>query len=280
MSPATPLRLRKHHALGNDFLLYMDATGGRPLDAALARSLCDRHTGVGADGLIRLTSAPGGAVRMELRNADGSPAETSGNGLRCVAQAALLEALVTGPELDITTAAGPRRARVGPTADDGVAAVSVGMGHAVVGAEQADEDPRRRRRPVDMGNPHLVVLVPDPDVVDLAEEGAAEQARHPDGINVEYVAVSGPDRLRIRTWERGAGETQACGSGSCAAAAAAREWGLVGDTVEVANPGGVVRVTFGQADLDTDPDASADAPTVVLTGPVQFVAMVEVAVGP
>jgi len=260
------LRLRKHHALGNDFLVYVDRDGARPLDSGLARRLCDRHTGVGADGLIRLTS-DGDGVRMELRNADGSLAETSGNGLRCVAQAVVLDGLLAGPEISIETAAGPRRARVGATGADGVAAVSVGMGRPDVGAEQADEDPSRRRRPVDMGNPHLVVLVPDPGTVDLEREGEAEQARHPDGVNVEYVAVAGPDRLRIRTWERGAGETQACGSGSCAAAAAARDWGLVGAEVAVENPGGVLQVSFEAADGE-----------IVLTGPAQFVAMVEVPV--
>ena len=257
------LRLRKHHALGNDFLVYVDGEGAHPLGPELARALCDRHRGVGADGLIRLTSDEGtGGVRMELRNADGSEAETSGNGLRCVAQAVVMEALATGPDVSILSAAGPRRATVGPTGPDGVAAVSVGMGAARVGAEQADEDPVRRRRPVDLGNPHLVVLVADPDRVDLELEGTTEQARHPEGVNVEYVTVSGPDRLRIRTWERGAGETMACGSGSCAAAAAAHEWGLVGESVEVENPGGAVHVTLGAE--------------VVLTGPAQFVALVEV----
>jgi len=260
------LRLRKHHALGNDFLVYVDRDGGHPLGPELARALCDRHTGVGADGVIRLTPGPDLSIRMELRNADGSEAETSGNGLRCVAQAAVLEGLVPGPELLVHTAAGPRRASVGPTGPDGVASVSVGMGTAEVGDEQADEDPARRRRPVDLGNPHLVVMVPDPDAVDLEREGQAEQSRRPGGVNVEYVTVSGPDRLRIRTWERGAGETMACGSGSCAAAAAARSWGLVGDAVEVENPGGIVQVALG------DP--------VVLTGPAQFVATVEVPVRP
>ncbi|HEV2368877.1 MAG TPA: hypothetical protein VGR90_03320, partial [Acidimicrobiales bacterium] len=105
--------------------------------------------------------------------------------------------------------------------------------------------------------------------VDLEGEGRAEQARHPGGVNVEFAAVAGPGRLRIRTWERGVGETRACGSGSCAAAAAARAWGLVGDVVEVENPGGVVRVELPVAGGRDD---------VVLTGPAQYVATVEVPV--
>lgn len=264
-TPARPtIRLRKHHGLGNDFLVLVDLERRHPLDAAAARALCDRHRGVGADGVIRVTPGP----TMELRNADGSVAETSGNGLRCLAQALVMAGVEEGPELSISTAAGPRSARVGPPDRDGTSEVTVGMGRVELGAEQPFEDPGRRGRLVDMGNPHLVVLVPDPDAVDLTSEGPAEEARHAGGINVEYAAVAGPDRIRIRTWERGAGETLACGSGSCAAAAALRAWGLVGDRVEVDNPGGRVRVEFG----------GAGGLEVVLAGPAQFVCEVEVPV--
>ena len=256
------LRLRKHHGLGNDFLILLDLEGRLSLDAAVARALCDRHRGVGADGVIRVTPGP----TMELRNADGSPAETSGNGLRCLAHALVLAGVEPGPEMVIRTAAGPRRALVGPTGPDGVAEVSVDMGRAVLGPERAFEDPVRKGRLVDMGNPHVVVLVPEPDAVSLEVEGAAEESRHPGGANVEYMSVAGPDRIRIRTWERGAGETLACGSGSCAAAAAARAWGLTGDRVEVENPGGLVHVSFG----------GPDGGDVVLRGPSQFVCEAEV----
>lgn len=259
-------RLRKHHGLGNDFLVLVDRDGTRPIDAAMAVALCDRHRGVGADGLIRVTPAVPGAgaeVVMELLNADGSRAETSGNGLRCLAQAVALEGMVTVPEFTVLTDAGPRLARVGPTAADGVALVTVGMGRPVLGAEGAAADRTRRSRAVDLGNPHLVIEVPDPAAVDLASQGAAEEARHPGGINVEYVAVTGPDTVTVRTWERGAGETLACGSGSCAAAAALRDWGLVGDLVQLDNPGGRLTVGFEGGD-------------VVLTGPAQFVAVAEV----
>ena len=263
---STSRRLRKHHALGNDFLVLVDMAGRWPIDAAWAREVCDRHRGIGADGLIRVTPGPGGSgaeVAMELLNADGSPAETSGNGLRCLAQAVVLDGAVEGSEFTVLTAAGPRLARVGPTGMDGTAPVTVGMGRAVLGAERPLEDPARRARPVDLGNPHLVMVVPDPDAVDLAGEGRAEEARHPGGINVEFVAVTGPDAARVRTWERGAGETLACGSGSCAAAAVLRDWGLVGDTVAMDNPGGRLVVGFENGEL-------------VLSGPAQYVATIEV----
>ncbi|HWD71023.1 MAG TPA: diaminopimelate epimerase, partial [Actinomycetota bacterium] len=105
------LRLTKHHGQGNDFLVLLDPDGRYPLDAATARFLCDRHRGVGADGVIRATRAEPGddcaVLRMELRNADGGTAEMSGNGVRCLAQAAVDAGLASGPELVIRTLAGP-----------------------------------------------------------------------------------------------------------------------------------------------------------------------------
>jgi diaminopimelate epimerase len=117
------------------------------------------------------------------------------------------------------------------------------------------------------GNPHLVVRCEDPADVDLEREGAALAAGYPEGINVEYVANGpGPDEITLRVFERGVGETAACGSGSCAAAAVARSWGWVGDRVLVRNPGGSLEVSLGEKDGDP----------VLLTGPVRRVALVEV----
>ncbi|HZT65843.1 MAG TPA: diaminopimelate epimerase [Acidimicrobiales bacterium] len=262
MSRARGMRLRKHHGLGNDFLILIDLEDAHPLDAELARGLCDRHTGAGADGIIRVTTGAGGLV-MELRNADGGPAETSGNGLRCLGQALVQAGVVRGPEVVVETVVGRRRLEVGPTGPDGVAEVSVAMGPLRIGPAVPQEDPQRRAVEIDLGNPHLVVLVPDPAAVDLAAEGSAIESRYAEGINVEFAAASGPDLIQLRTWERGAGETLACGSGSCAAAAALHQWGLVGARPVVRNPGGDVTVTLG------------DEP--VLSGPSQFVCTVEMA---
>ncbi len=269
------LRLTKHHGQGNDFLVLLDPDNRHRLDAATARSLCDRHTGVGADGVIRATRGGpgdgGAALCMELRNADGGIAEMSGNGVRCLAQAAVDAGLASGPTFVIRTLAGPRTVTVRPDEEAGSMQVSVDMGGAEVGAE-ADvgalepvlPDGGWRARTVNVGNPHLVLLGPDLDAVDVASAGSSVQDAYADGINVEVVAV-GPaaGELALRVWERGVGETLACGTGSCAAAAAARAWGVVGDRVLVHSPGGTHEVGL-------------NGRGVVLAGPVRRICTVEV----
>lgn len=248
------LRLTKHHGQGNDFLVLLDPDDRRQLDAAAVRYLCDRHAGVGADGVIRVTRVDpgddGAALGMELRNADGGIAEMSGNGVRCLAQAAMEAGLVAESTFVVRTLAGPRTVTVVPGQDAGTAEVSVDMGAAELGAEEDDGNlaqvfpgSGRRARTVSMGNPHLVILLPDLHGVDVARAGAVAQGAYDGGINVEMIAP-GPaaDELVLRVWERGVGETLACGTGSCAAVAAAREWGVVGDKVKVHNPGGTLEV--------------------------------------
>lgn len=240
------LRLSKHHGLGNDFLIRLDG----PVDAAMARAVCDRRTGVGADGLISVVG-----TRWVLRNADGSPAESSGNGLRCAAHAVARARGVA--ELDITfdTDAGPRRVQL---AGD---IATVEMGEVTVhrlGDGEAE---------VSTGNPHLVLRVDDPWSIDLLALGAA----HPD-VNVEVIAPGPePDSLAFRVHERGAGITMACGTGSVAAAAAAHAWGFVGPVVVVHNPGGDVTVELKGASPCTE-GASDQA---LLTGETVWIADVE-----
>lgn len=260
----TTLTLTKHHGLGNDFLLLLDPGGRQPVDAALARFLCDRRLGVGADGIIRVTAGTDGAdVTMHLRNADGSVAEISGNGIRCLAQAVIDAGLVAGPNLTVATPAGVRRLTMRGPGGQGTVRVSVDMGPAKVGPEEPQPTPDRGVRPVDMGNPHLVVWGPAFTTEDVHGMGAQIEARTPGGINVEFVTIGpGPDQLTMRVWERGVGETMACGTGACAAAAAAHQWGLVGPRVVVHQPG-------GDAEVEVRPD------TVILTGPATRVARVE-----
>lgn len=228
------MRLRKYHGLGNDFLILVDPDGKQPVDGELARAVCNRHRGVGADGLIRVTADP---LTMELFNADGSGAETSGNGLRCVALAVVDAGLEPGPEFTVVTDAGPRLLTVYA---DGT--VSADMGAATIDG-----------RHVDLGNPHEVVFVEQLTVVSGPR----------DGVNVEYVQV-GPDadELTLRVFERGVGETEACGSGACAAAAVAFAEGRVGPQVIVKQPGGAVTVDLS-------------GPTIVLTGPAAFICELE-----
>lgn len=247
------LTLTKHHGLGNDFLVLLDPDGHTPLTAELARALCDRHTGVGADGLIRATLGPSPAdVTFELRNADGSPAEMSGNGMRCMAQAVVDGAMASGPSLVVATVTGPRRVDIEPETAPGLRQVRVDMGPAKV-----EDHPSGTV--VDMGNPHLVILDQDA-TCDLEALGRENADR-----NVELIAVRGGDEIDLRVWERGVGATLACGTGSCAAVAAAQQWGMAGPRVVVHNPGGDVIV-------------ESDGETMLLTGPTQYVARVEVEV--
>ncbi|MHB1583453.1 MAG: diaminopimelate epimerase [Acidimicrobiales bacterium] len=262
------LDFSKHEGAGNDFLVLVDRGGRFALGDAEVRALCDRHRGIGADGVIvvRLGSA-GAEVTMELRNADGGRAEMSGNGIRCLAQAAVDAGLVGSGRFTVATDAGLRTVEYRPAERPGSAWASVAMGEVVVGEEEPQPVEGRRARRVDVGNPHLVLLGPDPDAVDVATIGRRLGAAEPGGINVEFVAAGpGRDELRLRVWERGVGETLACGTGSCAAAAAAHRWGLVGERVRVHNPGGVLEVVLGHEAGDP----------VLLAGPVRRVAEVTV----
>ena len=258
------LTLTKHHGLGNDFLVLLDLAERHRVDAALAAAVCDRHRGVGADGIIRVTPGTGKAdVTMQLRNADGTLAEMSGNGIRCLAQAvAMAGAAPAGSELKVATAAGLRTVRLRRQDDRGCALVSVDMGPARLVEQASACNVSNARQAVDLGNPHLVLLGPDPATVAVGVLGPELDGAASEGTNVEFVALGpGRDALTMRVWERGVGETLACGTGACAAAAAARAWGLTGPRVVVHQPGG-----------DAEVDLRGD--TVVLTGPTQYVCTV------
>jgi len=259
------LRFTKHHGAGNDFLVLIDRQSSGPLPGDLVRALCDRRFGVGADGVIQIVDAAGTAdVGMVLQNADGGEAEMSGNGMRCLAQAAVSSSLVAPPSFTVATAAGVKTVEYLEGPHVHVAEASVDLGKVLLGPDQPQKFVDRKVRTVDMGNPHVVMFGPSLDDVDVAGIGAHLQSVHEGGINVEFIASGdGPDTLVLRVYERGVGETQACGTGSAAAAAAARSWGLVGDRVTVHNPGGTLQVT-----LDGD-DAR-------LRGPVHRVASITV----
>lgn len=247
------LTLTKHHGLGNDFLVALDAPAD--LDASLlARALCDRREGIGADGLI-VASVGEGDVRMVLHNADGGRAELSGNGLRCLGQALVDAGRRPEGRIDVLTDAGGVAVHVGPERRPGLRDVRVGMG--AVKVVHLDEE----QAAVDAGNPHLVLQVDDPAAVDLVQLGA-EHA----GVNVEVIRVDDRGNVTMRVHERGSGITQACGTGSCAIVAATIAWGLTDERVTVHNPGGALHVDA--TDLDD----------VQLTGPAQRIARVEVGI--
>jgi diaminopimelate epimerase len=251
------LHLAKHHGAGNDFLVVLDPDDRRPLSAPEVRALCDRHRGIGADGVIRVVipvaspgaGGPSATLVMDLRNADGGVAEMSGNGIRCMVQAAVEAGLVAPGSVDVATLGGPRTVTYvsGPAAGQGYA--RVGMGRATLGPElEVDVPGVRWARRVDMGNPHVVLagLPASDDTVRTV--GLRLERSVPSGANVEFVWPGPePDDLVMRVWERGVGETLACGTGACAAAAAAHARGDVGTVVRVMSAGGVLEVAIDDA---------------------------------
>jgi diaminopimelate epimerase len=245
------LRFTKHHGAGNDFLVQVDPEGTGPLLPELVRALCDRRFGIGADGVIRVLDGVEAAdLTMVLQNADGGQAEMSGNGMRCLAQAAVRSGLVAPPTFTVATAAGIKSVDYRQSADPDTAWAVVSMGRAELGDNQPQKFIDRKVRAVDIGNPHLVMFGPDLDDVDVAGIGAHLQTVYPGGINVEFIILGeGPDTLALRVYERGVGETLACGTGSAAAAVAAHSWGLVGTRVSVHNPGGTLEVTVGDDEI-------------------------------
>ncbi|MET0908369.1 MAG: diaminopimelate epimerase [Ilumatobacteraceae bacterium] len=271
----TTIHLTKHHALGNDFLVLLDAPDVVRADidlAALAHRLCDRRRGIGADGLLVAEPAAGYTARMTLFNADGSRAEMSGNGIRCFAQALATERGRLDDQL-ILTDAGDRTVTMTATAEADTISARVDMGAVGQLAEPSGWatlgcHPDRPVMHLSLGNPHSVVGVDEVAVVDLVDLGG--KVPH---VNLEIVEP-GPETTAItmRVHERGAGVTEACGTGACAAAYAARSWGLVaGGASEV-----TVHMDGGTAIVGFD---AADASRVSLTGPATFIGSIHIDLG-
>ena len=261
------LTLTKHHGLGNDFLVAFDP-GVEDLPE-LARRLCDRRWGIGADGLLVAETEPGYAARMVLYNADGSRAEMSGNGIRCFAQALATRRGDLDPQR-ILTDAGDRLVTLAATDDQATILASVDMGMVEPldepsGWEALGCHPDRPVAHLSLGNPHAVVGVDDVEVVDLAELGG--KVPH---VNLEIVEPGErQNEIRMRVHERGAGITQACGTGACAAAHAAAGWGLA----TPADGKLVVHMDGGSATVELDAPASG---RVTLTGPATYIASIEI----
>jgi diaminopimelate epimerase len=263
------MNLVKAHAFGNDFLLLSAEEVPANIDrAALARDLCVRHRGIGADGLIVYqrsavaatetargsgeTAVLRAAGRMDLLNADGSYSEVSGNGLRCLAAwLAATTGAAPGDVIAIETDAGTKTLTL-LSAEGRKYTFRAAMGHP--------EEIQQRSIDVDgtpveavtlrVGNPQCVVLG------DVTEERlhsvAARLAVHPvfpEGSNVELARVEAPDRVRILIWERGVGPTEASGTGACASAVAAMAYGGAARDVQVVSPGGAQRVEWTDAGL-------------------------------
>ncbi|MGK5083405.1 diaminopimelate epimerase [Bdellovibrionota bacterium FG-1] len=275
----------KMQGLGNDFVLIDDV--GKPwgfcqkIDAELARAICDRRYGIGADQLLWLKSPqdPRAQARMEILNADGSVAEMCGNGIRAVG--VYLDRLGTPQQQTLSarylieTLAG-----ILPIEVQGDR-VSVEMGLPQLGPGfETDGEVLRladglgvqvfRFFEVNMGNPHAVIFSEGPEDPVVLQKWGSQIETHPrfvDRTNVEWVEVLGPSSIRVRVWERGAGMTLACGTGACAAAVAAIQTGRVSSPIAVTLPGGTLEVSW-------NPGAS-----VVMKGPAELVFRGEYFVG-
>jgi diaminopimelate epimerase len=276
------MRFAKGHGTGNDFVVVPDFDDELELTPELVRALCDRHFGIGGDGVLRVvrTAAlrhsplPGGALPadaewfMDYRNADGSLAEMCGNGVRVFVRYLIEEGLASGPEVAVATRAGTRTVRVEPAGQ-----FTVDMGGAVVlGEGSADAGGRLLTGlAISVGNPHLACMIDEPvGAVDLSAPRVLGPASLAGGANVEIVRVLGEHEIEMRVRERGSGLTLSCGTGAVAAAVAAAatagEWPAAPAEWTVHVPGGTLAVT---------PSVTAS----LLTGPAEIVARGELTVG-
>jgi len=267
------VRFLKGHGTENDFVLVPDGDGERgPLAPELVRAMCDRHAGIGADGVIRVvrtaaTDDPAAVTArdeaewfMDYRNSDGSLSEMCGNGVRVLARYLVEhEGADDGKPLPIATRAGVKVLTFdgdGITVDMGTPQV---VGRTWVSAGEHTWDDATH---VDLGNPHAVAFVDDlAEAGPLLDEPGYDLAAFPLGVNVEFVVRRGPGHLAMRVHERGSGETRSCGTGACAVAVAAAAQDEQPDRVyDVSPPGGILRVEWTSDDR------------VLLTGPAVLVA--------
>ena len=279
------MRISKYHGTGNDFVVVEDLDGRLDLPPAFVAAVCDRHRGVGGDGLIRIVrgGARGGDEAdffMDYVNADGHPAEMCGNGIRCLAAYVYDRDLTSKTELEVDTRDGVKRLTL-DVAGSRVRSVTVDMGvpaleRALIPMTGGDPSERVVGEPLDaagrtwtvsavsMGNPHCVVFLDaaeDLAATDVPGVGRAIETLpvFPNRTNVEFVKVPDHSHVDMRVWERGVGETLACGTGACAALVASAVAGRTGRAAEVTVPGGRLEVDWQGDDR------------VYLTGPATFV---------
>ncbi len=235
------LEFTKMEGLGNDYI-YVDARRFHVEDpSALAVRLSDRHFGVGANGLVLIGESSCADFSMRMFNADGSEAQMCGNASRCVGKYVYDKGLTRKRTLNLETLAGVRRLSLHLGPDGFVADVTVEMGEYVIEHRDLEVEAAGtvfHGTVVNVGNPHFVVFCDDAEAVDLQRVGFAIECHplFPDRINVEFASVLSTGSLRMRVWERGSGETLACGTGACAAVAAAVESGLTGFPVVPGSP--------------------------------------------
>ena len=268
------MRFTKMHGLGNDYVYVNCFKEKVEHPSEVARFVSDRHFGIGSDGLIMINPSKVADFEMEMYNADGSRGEMCGNGIRCVAKYVYDYGLTDKTSISVETLGGIKYLDL--TIKDGkVALVKVDMGNPelvpanipiVADGDRVIDEPinvngtEYRMTGVSMGNPHAVVYVEDVKGLDIEKIGPAfeNHERFPNRVNTEFVKVLDQNTVEMRVWERGSGETMACGTGACAVAVACILNGLTEDKVTVKLLGG---------DLQIEWDKEADK--VYMTGPAE-----------
>jgi diaminopimelate epimerase len=269
------IRFTKMQGAGNDFVVLDETRGRLHLTSDQYRQLADRHFGVGADQVLSVRPSPAAGIDFEyvIHNADGGEVEQCGNGARCFARYVVDKGLARGERIKVKTLSGVIEPRLNP---DG--RVTVDMGAPVFALPQVpfdatgltptpDGDWEKWHLPIDgsvavavlsMGNPHAVQEVADVDAAPVTTQGPRIEThpRFPNRVNAGFMQVASRDRIRLRVWERGAGETLACGTGACAAVVAGIRLGRLGPRVDVETRGGLLTIEW----------AGGNAP-VFMTGP-------------
>lgn len=241
------MEFTKMHGLGNDYI-YLNCLESMPDDpGGLSRRLSDRHFGIGGDGIICVCPSVTADFRMRMFNADGSEGAMCGNGIRCFGKYVYDRGLTNQTRLTIETGAGLRTLWL--NAENGtINGATVDMGEPAIKPpiEISVKEKIYAAIPVSVGNPHCVVKVDDPGALELRELGPVFEhwPYFPNGTNTEFVRVLSDRELQMRVWERGSGETLACGTGACAAAAAMAAAGETGRNVTIHLPGGALSVRW------------------------------------
>lgn len=255
------MKISKWHGLGNDFILTELSKSSSFDIRGTVEWLCDRHFGVGADGVVTIRHLSGNAFEMRIYNADGTEPEMCGNATRCVGLYIKRRMLARGDEFELRTKGGIVRPKV---LENGTVRVDMGEPRLLRGEIPVAGNPAEQAREVklradgrdftafcvSMGNPHAVIFVPDIEAVELEKWGPVLECdpQFPKKINVEFVEVRSPGMVRMRVWERGCGITMACGTGSCATAVAGHLSGRTGSCVTVLLDGGELLVEHSAAD--------------------------------
>jgi len=258
------MKFTKMHGLGNDYV-YINGFVEHVADpGTLSQAMSDRHFGIGADGLILILPSPHADVRMRMFNADGSEAQMCGNGIRCLAKYVYDHDVVRKTTLQVETLAGILELHLFPQ-HGVIETVCVNMGepqlqrqqipmHGPVGLVVKEallvEDTTFEVTAVSMGNPHCVVFVEDPHTFDVAYWGPRfeHHAAFPERVNTEFVSVVDAHTFRMRVWERGSGETLACGTGACAVAVACHLNGKTGRQMTGHLRGGLLQLEWNATD--------------------------------